>query len=71
MHELRICQLTVLYTGYGHVCTVGTNDLDFALRRAFVLDADGAALLSWVRCHAGSMLGVSKNNFLGQIVECA
>jgi hypothetical protein len=53
------------------VCTVGANDLDFALRRAFVLDADGAALLSWVRCHAGSMLGVSKNNFLGQIVECA
>ena len=42
------------------MCTVTADGLDFALRRAVVLDADGAALLRWVRCHVGTVLGVSK-----------
>ena len=62
MHGLGICQLRRLRIGYGHVCTVAGNGLDLALRCAFVLDADGAALLRWMGCHAEllCMLGVSK-----------
>lgn len=59
-----VCQLRVLYAGYGHVCTVAGDGLDFAPRRAFVLDADGAALLRWVRCHMLELCSVrGKNNF--------
>lgn len=71
MHGLHNCQLRVLYIVCGHMRTVAADGLDLALRCTFVLDANGAALLSWVRCHAGTMFGVSKNNFLGQIVGCA
>ena len=54
MHGLGIRQLRLSQFGYGHVCTVTGNGLDLALRCAFVLDADGAALLRWVGCHAGT-----------------